>query len=555
MSTWAAARRRSTRRSSRPGNAPPSIFWRQCIRAWPRCASTFSTATPRHGSTLTATIAGAGERPVRLLLVDAEGKLSLLGAASQGSAADGSATVAARVDSSAAAGATPHIVVALVGDFPIAVPEGAAASYFPGLADTLLGSSQEFGLDFAHFRPSAPDEATSFAPQPYTEGTIRPNHNQQQLDGALIDFYRQWKRLYVAQECGEGRHLLKVNADGKAMEGGSAPDWPRVSEAHGYGMLALALMAGADPEAQTAFNGMYHYRADHPARSSPHLIAWNQVEGCGNAGEEHGGDNSATDGDLDIAYALLLADKAWGSDGRIDYRAAALDMIEAIMKHEVSASGDFLLLGDWAATSNELHFRAATRSSDFMLSHLKAFADATGEQRWHGLRDSTYGLIDTMTRKFSPKTGLMPVPLSISATSRGRRRQISSKARATAISRGTRPATLADRARLSAARRGAGAEGARRAQQMGAPQGQGQSRRACRHLSSRRQGGARRRHRRAHLRRADGRGRDGRGRQPGLAQRGLGQCRRAQKIEDDDFYGNTLKLLAMIAMSGHWTKP
>ena len=122
---------------------------------------TLSTATPKLGSTLTATIAGAGERPVRLLLVDAEGKLSLLGAASQGSAADGSATVAARVDRSAAAGAAPHIVVALVGDFPIAVPEGAAASYFPGLADTLLGSSQEFGLDFAHFRPSAPDEAAS----------------------------------------------------------------------------------------------------------------------------------------------------------------------------------------------------------------------------------------------------------------------------------------------------------------------------------------------------------------------------------------------------------
>ena len=202
------------------------------------------------------------------------------------------------------------------------MPEGAAASYFPGLADTLLGSSQEFGLDFAHFRPSAPDEAASFAPQSYTEGTIRPNHlSQAELDRALIDFYRQWKNLYVVQECGEGRYLLKVNADGKAMEGGSAPDSITVSEAHGYGMLALALMAGADPEAQTAFNGMYHYRADHPARSSPHLMAWNQVEGCGNAGEEHGGDNSATDGDLDIAYALLLADKAWGSDGRIDYRA------------------------------------------------------------------------------------------------------------------------------------------------------------------------------------------------------------------------------------------
>jgi endoglucanase len=29
----------------------------------------------------------------------------------------------------------------------------------------------------------------------------------------------------------------------------------------------------------------------------------------------------------------------------------------------------------------------------------------------------------------------------------------------------------------------------------------------------------------------------------------------AQEIEHDDFYGNTLKRMAMIAMSGHWAKP
>ena len=346
-----------------------------------------------------------------------------------------------------------------------------------------------------------------------------------------------------------------MNADGKAMEGGSAPDSITVSEAHGYGMLALALMAGADPEAQTAFNGMYHYRADHPARSSPHLMAWNQVEGCGNAGEEHGGDNSATDGDLDIAYALLLADKAWGSDGRIDYRAAALDMIEAIMKHEVSASGDFLLLGDWAATSDEQHFRAATRSSDFMLSHLKAFADATGEQRWHGLRDSTYGLIDTMTRKFSPKTGLMPdfivdlgkkprpAPANFMEGKSdghfswnaarypwriGLDYLLHGEARAhkalSGLNKWVRhkvkdnPEALADTYHLDGrAAQGAGTGALTFVALMGV----------------------------AAMVEADN--------QAWL--NAVWDNVVAQKIEDDDFYGNTLKLMAMIAMSGHWAKP
>jgi endo-1,4-beta-D-glucanase Y len=514
-----------------------------------------SSATPRIGSTLTATVSGADGRPVRLLAVDGDGAVRLLGAASKADPA-GSATVSARLDPASFGGEAEQIVIAIVGDVPLAVPEGAAAAYFPGVADALMNSTEKFGIDFAHFRPSMAGEALTFAPQPYTEGTIRPNHlSQDELDRALIDFYKEWKGLYVVQDCGEGRYLLKVNADGKAMEGGSAPGSITVSEAHGYGMLALALMAGADADAQAAFDGMHRYRVDHPARSSPHLMAWNQVEGCRNAGEEVGGDNTATDGDLDIAYALLLADKAWGSAGGIDYRAAALATIGAILEHEVSAAGDFLMLGDWAATSDEKRFRTATRTSDFMLSHLKAFADASGDARWLAVRDRAYAIIETITRKFSARTALMPdfivdagkAPKPAPANFMegesdgdfswnaarypwrvGLDYLLHGEARAQAALAGLNkwvrrevkddPTLIADTYRLNgSALPGAGTGSLTFVSLMGV----------------------------AAMIEADN--------QAWL--NAIWDHVVAQKLEDDDFYGNTLKLMAMIAMSGHWAKP
>jgi len=45
-------------------------------------------------------------------------------------------------------------------------------------------------------------------------------------------------------------------------------------------------------------------------------------------------EDSATDGDLDIAFGLLLADAQWGSSGAIDYHQAARDVI-ADMRDEV----------------------------------------------------------------------------------------------------------------------------------------------------------------------------------------------------------------------------
>lgn len=237
---------------------------------------------------------------------------------------------------------------------------------------------------------------------------IRPSgFTQQQLDQSLVKFYKEWRSVYLVQGCGSGRYYVGVAADGKAVGGGAAKSTITVSEAHGYGMLISVLMADFDPRARLVFDGMVYYFRDHPAKSDAGLMAWNQTKGCGNASDV-AGDTSASDGDLDIAYALLLADKKWGSDGSVNYRKEALKVIAAIGKHEIDADSRFVRIGDWVDDVDERRYAPVTRSSDFMVSHFKAFADSTDDGTWYAVRDETYSIINKIRGKHSPRAALMP---------------------------------------------------------------------------------------------------------------------------------------------------
>lgn len=232
-------------------------------------------------------------------------------------------------------------------------------------------------------------------PMSYVAGSIRPNHlSQSALDQAVLDFYDAWKARYLEQTCGAGRYVVLSDTQ---------PGNLTVSEAHGYGMLLSVLMAGHDPDARAIFDGMLAYFREHPSVYTPNLMAWYQSRSCESA---EGGD-SASDGDLDIAYALLLADKQWGSCGAIDYAAAASQVLAAIRTGDIDSGGNYIRLGDWTDPSEPSYYEA-TRSSDFMPGHLREFAAASGDSVWTEVLDTTYSIFDSLQTNFSPATGLLP---------------------------------------------------------------------------------------------------------------------------------------------------
>jgi endo-1,4-beta-D-glucanase Y len=217
--------------------------------------------------------------------------------------------------------------------------------------------------------------------------------SQAELNADIEAFYRYFRERYF-------RPSRKTPGGGWCID---RPDnfqggaYMTISEAHGYGMIILALMAGHDPEARTRFDGFCNFFDQHRSRGNKQLMSWVVPEDEGTAAHD-----SATDGDMDIAYALLLAHHQWGSTGRVDYLGKARILLTEGIKASNLGPGHRTLLGDW--DKNGLN----TRSSDWMTGHFQAYHRATGDAVWLQARATAYGLIADLTRLHAPATGLMP---------------------------------------------------------------------------------------------------------------------------------------------------
>ena len=229
----------------------------------------------------------------------------------------------------------------------------------------------------------------------YTAGSALPDVvSKAQLDQLTACVYDAWKARYLKAGCGDGRVYVETNTQAGNLS---------LSEGHGYGMVISAIMAGHDPHAKTHFDGLYRFFRDHPSSASPDLMAWYQDIACSDAE----GPDSAADGDLDIAFALLLADKQWGSCGGIDYRSEAFKVISAIRSRVLDASHRYVLLGDWVNASSGKYYDA-TRSSDIIVDHFRSFGAVTDPATWAGLVDSSYDVITWVRDIYSFNKGLLP---------------------------------------------------------------------------------------------------------------------------------------------------
>jgi len=266
-----------------------------------------------------------------------------------------------------------------------------------------------------------------FTVRPMMPGVVTPA----EMDDMIIDLFRRILR-----------NDLIVDSTGPQTRAGfrlvfrHVQDWEiqqgrvshiTTSESHGYGMMILAYMAGSEERLglfphEWIFGGnikdyfdamlrtLLAFPSDRSRMMTWRLFGYRQINGrpgidftwngyrlvngvkTAPFNRADWGANSATDGDMDIIYALILADRQWGSDGRYDYIGIARSMLAELWRHCVHPEYRTLLLGDWAAIGNPV-LRTATRTSDFIISHLKAFREIDPAHDWQSVIDATFNVV------------------------------------------------------------------------------------------------------------------------------------------------------------------
>lgn len=275
---------------------------------------------------------------------------------------------------------------------------------------------------------------------------IKPSASQETLNSQLMEFYYKWKGStsgiedvptvkgygdgYLARYYSEGVkkpvYIIKGN-----VTGGEPETWKKdsitavsSSEATGYGMLVFALMAGAETNAQKYFDGLLNLYLRNktvyaPKGKSLATMSWILPSKYSVNGKQPERSGSATDGDLDIAYALLLAHKQWknpSSFANTDkaYLDLALELIKDIHDYIISDTSFRILMGDSfseskggssSKTYSGRYNASSTRPSDWMITHLRVFNEYYPSPKWEKAIKETYRVMAAVSH---PQSGLVP---------------------------------------------------------------------------------------------------------------------------------------------------
>ncbi len=194
-------------------------------------------------------------------------------------------------------------------------------------------------------------------------------------EATLATEYATWKAAFLTS-CGDGLYAVET-------KGGAAG--AVVSEGIGYGMLITATLGE-----QAEFAGLARFYADS-AKADSGLMRWTCSSACSPASCTGA---SATDGDLDVAMALLQAEARWAGMG---YREQALEVIRNLRGELVTdVCGSFTVVrpGEWGGCSDD--GSSLVNPSSFAPGYYRVFAalDTEGADVWNAMLEDAYVLLD-----------------------------------------------------------------------------------------------------------------------------------------------------------------
>lgn len=198
----------------------------------------------------------------------------------------------------------------------------------------------------------------------------------------ILTMYLSWEKKYIKEYNKNASYVNTSNSN---------EFFQTVSEAHGYGMFLTVLNAKNNDGSKQTFDKLFNFYLE--TKNENELMPWKQT--IVNGKVEDIQKNNATDGDLYIAYSLILAYNTWGDDV---YKESAIKILNSILKYNYNDNLDILTLGTWVSRDSE--FYNIFRSSDVIPLFFNSFYDFTGDKRWLSIKESMVGFLNDVSLSY-----------------------------------------------------------------------------------------------------------------------------------------------------------
>ncbi len=213
-----------------------------------------------------------------------------------------------------------------------------------------------------------------------------------------LNSYNRWKEMFLVR-CNDGHRVICEQQDETRVE------------AIGFGMILTAYFGDKED-----FDGLYKFYKSKRTKNANNMMAWNvSCDGINDPG-------SATDGDIDVAFALITAYNQWGGD----YYKEAKDVIQVIKNSVVVKCDSLLALAPGYSRASVI--RPVWGGCDltdiqyYTPAFFRIFAEVSGDNDWNKLADDTYTILNAAAH---PETGLVPDWQSVSGIPGGNSKRIS----------------------------------------------------------------------------------------------------------------------------------
>jgi endo-1,4-beta-D-glucanase Y len=201
---------------------------------------------------------------------------------------------------------------------------------------------------------------------------------------AVQSSYANWKNKYLLSDCGNGYYRVD-NSNG---------DHSTFSEGQGYGMVLTAYFGD-----RTQFDGLWAFAQKYFNKAG--TMGWHVT--CAGPTSTDGGGNSATDGDTDIGFGLLVAAAQWGGT----YEQTAKTYLAAMKASDFTTCSptgrNVPNAGNWDSGNGGGGCKASN-TSYWMPAYYRVFQQVTGDSYWGKAADD---IVDLYSLAADPTTGII----------------------------------------------------------------------------------------------------------------------------------------------------